>query len=305
MLKFVLFKVALHTLGRLPLPVLYGLVSLVAGLIYIFVPKLRRNVWDNLRHVMPAGTPKGQVRAAARQVFRNVALYYADLVHMPRMDIDEFFRQRFQFHGFEEHLQPAINAGNGVIILSGHFGNPELAVQGLVPMGVRVLALTEPLQPPRLSRLVDGLRAGPGHTFVPVSVGGVRRVMQTLRGGGVVALMGDRDIEGPKAVLPLCGAETLMPTGPIEVAARTGAAVIPSYCARRDRYRIEAYLEEPLEIPRTGNMEEDVRAGTLRFMERLERWLRSDPGQWAVLEAIWDEPPEHVSEPTAVVGGKA
>ncbi|MBI2913156.1 MAG: lysophospholipid acyltransferase family protein [Chloroflexi bacterium] len=304
MLKFALFVIALHTLGRLPLPILYRLVSFIADLIYVLIPKLRHNVWDNLRHVMPADATKSELRAAARQVIRNVALYYADLVRMPHMDIDEFFRQRFAFHGFHEILAPAAKAGNGVVILSAHCGNPELAGQGLIPMGVRVVALTEPVKPRRLSALVDRLRSSKGHTFVPVGVGGVRRVMQTLRSGGVVALMGDRDIEGPKARLPFCGVETLMPTGPIEVALRTGATLIPSFSARRNTYIIEVDVEEPLELERTGDWERDVRLGTLKYLERLERRLRADPGQWAVLEKIWDAP-EPVPEAAPPAGRKA
>ncbi len=305
MLKFALFVIALHTLGRLPVPILYRLVGFIAGLIYILFPKLRHNVWDNLRHVMPADATESEIRAAARQVVRNVALYYADLVHMPYMDIDDFYQRRFVFHGFHEFLLPAAQSGNGVIILSAHCGNPELAGQGLIPMGVRVVALTEPVKPRRLSALVDRLRSSKGHTFVPVSVGGVRRVILALRGGGVVALMGDRDIEGPKARLPFFGVETLMPTGPIEVALRTGATVIPCFSARRDTYVIVADVEEPLELERTGDFERDVRLAALKYLERLERRLRSDPGQWAVLERVWDAPEEAVPYPAPAIGGKA
>ena len=305
MWKLVLFKAAFHTLGRLPLPLLYGLIGLLADLIYVFSPKARHNVWDNLRHVMPPDVSKGQMRAAVRRVFRNVALYYADLVRMPRMDVDDFLHRRFVQHGFQENLLPAIETGRGVILLSGHCGNPELAVQSLIPTGIRVLALTEPLQPPSLSRLVDSLRSSKGHTFLPVSVSSVKRVVQTLGRGGVVALVGDRDIKGPKALLPFCGAETLMPTGPIEVALRTGAIVIPTFSVRTDKYTIEAYLEEPLEIPSTGNLQQDVLVGTLRFLERLERRLRADPAQWAVLEAVWEIPAQPLPQPAPAAGTKA
>jgi len=304
MWKFALFVIALHTLGRLPVSILYRLVAFVADLIYVLIPKLRHNVWDNLRHVMPADATKSEIRAAARRVFRNVALYYADLVRMPRVDINDFFRRRFIFHNFHEILLPATRAGNGVVILSARCGNPELAGQGLIPLGVRVVALTEPLKPRRLSALVDRLRSSKGHTFLPVSVGSVKRVMQTVRAGGVVALMGDRDIEGPKARLPFFGVETLMPTGPIEVALRTGATVIPCFTARRKRYVIEADIEEPLELERTGDFERDVRLGALKYLERLERRLRADPGQWAVLESIWDLAAEPVPEAAPPVGRK-
>ena len=96
-----------------------------------------------------------------------------------------------------------------------------------------------------------------------------------------------------------------MPTGPIEVALRTAATVVPSFCARRDRYTIEAHLEEPLELKRSGDLEEDVRLGALAFLERLERRLRADPGQWAVLEAIWDTPAEPAPQTSPAVGRTA
>ncbi len=299
MWRFVLFTVAVHTLGRLPVRVLYTLASLVGEASYLLFPRQRRAVWDNLRHVMPPDTPKARLRALARRVFRNVALYYADLISMPYLDARKFFDERLDVHGLEENLLPAVRAGAGVIVLSGHCGNPELAMQGLIPKGVTLLALTEPLEPPRLSKLVDRIRSTAGHRAMPVGVAGVRQVVQTLRKGGVVALMGDRDIRGPRARLPFLGGETLMPTGPIAVAFRTGATVIPAFTSRRASCRIEARLEEPLELEHTGDLEQDVRTGTLRFLERLESHLRADPGQWAVLEAIWDTPSAVAREPAA------
>ena len=83
------------------------------------------------------------------------------------------------------------------------------------------------------------------------------------------------------------GAETYMPTGPIEVALRTGAIVIPAFCLRR-RERFDAYAELPLELERTGDSEADARRGEMLFLERFEKWLREEPGQWAVLERVWD-----------------
>ncbi len=289
MLKYLFFVVSFNTLGRLPLPLLYRVMYLAALAGYYLVPGARRNVVSNLRRVMPAGVPEREVARAARSVFRNVALYYADLARLPQMDVDCFFQRRLTFHGVEEHLRPAISAGKGVIMLSAHFGNPELAGQGLVPLGVRVFALTEPLYP-RLSRFLDRIRSSKGHTFASVNVGNVKRVIKTLRKGGVVVLMGDRDIEGPKESLPFFGAEALMPTGPMEVAVRTGATVLPCFCARRGRYAVEAWIEPPLDLPNSGDLRQDVRNGCLRFIERLEPRLRADPSQWVVLEAVWDHP---------------
>jgi lauroyl/myristoyl acyltransferase len=287
MLKFILYWASFNTLGRLPLSFLYPLMGATAAVGYRVAPGVRRNIDANLRHVAPEASERKR-RSWAKRILRNVALYYADVARLPRMDLKEFFEKRFIFHGLDEYLRPAIAEGKGVIILSAHYGNPELAVQALAHLEIPVFALTEPVHP-RVSALMDRFRASKGHTFGPVNRGNVKRVFQTLKRGGVVALMGDRDIEGPKEVLPFFGEPASMPTGPIEVGLRTGAAIIPCFCARRGRYVIEAWVEEPLKLERTDDFEADVRAGMLEYIERLERRLREDPGQWAVLEAIWEE----------------
>jgi lauroyl/myristoyl acyltransferase len=305
MWKYILFLIAIHTLGRLPLRVGYAVAEVVGRLVCWLSANRRRDVMSNLRHVMGREAQDRDVRAAARRVFVNVAKYYVDLVRMPYMDADDFYRRRLRYDGFDEHLLPAVAEGKGVIMISAHLGNPELGAQGMLPRGVKVFALTEPLQPARLSRLVDSLRACKGHSVAPVSFAGVRRVIQTLRQGGVVALMGDRDIEGPRASLPFFGEEAMVPTGPMEVALRTGATVIPSFCVRTDQGGIDAHLEEPLEVERTGDTERDIRTNTVRFLTRLERRLRDHPDQWVVLESIWDEGPARPERPPAAVGEKA
>ena len=302
MWKYILFLIAIHTLGRLPLGVGYAAAEVVGRLAYRLSPGSRRNVINNLRHVMGKDAPDKKVRAAAYMIFINIAKYYVDLVRMPRMDLDDFVRRRLRYFGLDEYLLPAVAAGKGVIVLSVHLGNPELAVQGMLSRGVKVFALTEPLQPPRLHRLVDSLRASKGHTFAPVGFAGVKRAIRTLREGGVIALMGDRDIEGPKASLPFFGEEAMMPTGPIEMALRTGATVIPSFCLRTRQGGIDAYLEEPLELERTGDMERDARTNAQRFLALLERRLRKHPDQWVVLESIWDGVPVQQEPPPVAVG---
>src|SRR5439155_22008474 len=108
---------------------------------YHLAPGVLRNLHDNLRHVMP-DAPEAKVRRAAKQVLRNVPLYYADVAHRPRMDLRAFFEKRFVFHGLDEYLRPAIAEGKGVITLSTHYGNPELAMQAFAHLGIPVFALT-------------------------------------------------------------------------------------------------------------------------------------------------------------------
>jgi KDO2-lipid IV(A) lauroyltransferase len=174
--------------------------------------------------------------------------------------------------------------------LSAHYGNPEVAMQVMLPLGIEIFAVTEPIEPPRLAKLLNEVRSTQGIEFKPVGLPSVKRIIQTIRAGHCVALMGDRDIEGPRMRLPFLGEETWMPTGPIELAIRNDVPVFPCFSMRRGKYRFEGACERPLRIERTGDLQADTRAAMLQYIERLEARLRAEPEQWAVLERLWDDP---------------
>ncbi|MGD0205010.1 MAG: lysophospholipid acyltransferase family protein [Dehalococcoidia bacterium] len=288
MWKYFLLLACVRLLGRLPTRVLYLLAAVAATLTYLFAWRLRRNVWDNMRHVMGPNTPKKELRRATRQVLGNWAKSYADLIHLPYLNLHKFLDQKLIYHGFEENMLPAITNGKGVIITSGHFGSVELAIQGLLVKGVTVTVLTERLQPPALSRLIDGLRASKGHAFLPVSIGSVKAVLRSIKAGGMVGLMCDRDIEGRSIRVPFCGTPTSVPVGVVELAMRTGAPLVPIFIHRKNGDACEAFVEPPLELVNNGDPQADLKTNVRRLLERFEAHLRGDPGQWVVLETVWD-----------------
>jgi KDO2-lipid IV(A) lauroyltransferase len=296
--KYLLFWFVFRVLGLLPLPALYWIADVAAAIGFRAARGARAAVLDNLRHVMPEATEERRTEVA-KQSFRSVAYYYADLAHLPRMDMSRFIEERLILHGVEERLLPAMRRGEGAIMLSGHYGNPEFVLQAAIPLGIRGSAVTEPVEPPRLAKMMNDIRSTHGVEFLPVGVSGVKHMIRTIRGGGAIALMGDRDIEGPRMLLPFFGRPAWMPTGPIELGLRTGVPIYPSFCWRRERYRIEAFFEEPLEIERTEDLEADVRSAALKWIARFEHYLREDPGQWFVLERIWDTKSPHVAKESA------
>jgi len=289
MWKYALILLSVYVFGWLPARVLYGLANVAGELGYIVFVRVRHRVWDNMRHVMGPATPKGELRRAARQVFRNIARYYVDLISRPRLDVQRFYECQLTPYGLEENLLAPLKQGQGVVLVSSHFGDAELVIQGLLPLGVKALALTEPLNPPALSRLVHRLRSSSGHTFLPVSLSNVKATLRHLKAGGLIALMCDRDIEGRSLRVPFCGAPASMPVGAVELAMRTGAPLVPTFAHRRNGNQYEVFAEPAVELARTGDAQADLETNVLRLLQRFEPHLRSDPGQWTVLEAVWED----------------
>lgn len=287
MWKYYVLRLAYRLLGRLSLRTLYGIAHFVGDGAFFFRRNARRAVIANMRQVMGSQASEREVHRAAREAFRNATRYYADLLHVPRMDIHRFHREQLDLEG-EEWLREAQRSGRGGVIVSAHFGSPEMAVQGLAAEGFSIFALTEPLEPKALSDFIHWLRSRHGHVYRTVSFGAIKEAMQRLRHGGLVAVMLDRDVGGTGVPMKFCGVETRIPLGGTDLALRTGAYLIPAWAWRVGNFRFRARIGPPLEVVRTGDFEEDVRTNAGRLLALFEGELRADPGQWAVLEPIWE-----------------
>jgi len=278
----------------------YGLGRLAGDFAYLVRRQAREDVRDNMRHVLGVSAPASAVDAAAREAFRNVARYYVDLIRVPRMDLARCIGRSVRLHGLER-VTSRLDAGQGVVVATAHFGNPEIAVQVGAILDLKVLVLTEPLQPPAFARIMRRLRSAFGPRYVDVSLGGVAEALNHLRSGGLLAITFDRDIQGTGVPLPFFGQEARLPLGAVEIAARTGAALIPGYCKRAADGGFDIYFEEPLPLVNAGRPKDDARVNARALLARGEAWIRSDPGQWMPLERIWKPIEKKAHIPLAVV----
>lgn len=287
MWKYYVLRLAYVLLGRLPLRVLYGIAHVVGDGAYLFRHSARASVIANMRQVMGPRASDRDVRRTAREVFRNATRYYADLYHIPRLDPAEFQRERIVIEGVE-HLEAARASGRGTVVVSAHFGNPEMAVQGLPSLGFTFYALTEPLHPKPLSDFTHWLRSHHGHEYRTISFSAVKEAIRRLKKGEAVAVLFDRDVSGTGTLMQLFGAQTRVPVGAIDLALRTDAILIPAWAWRIDGFRFRIHFDAPLEPIRTGNYDEDVKVNAQRLLTLFEGHLRDDPSQWAVLQSIFE-----------------
>jgi lauroyl/myristoyl acyltransferase len=288
MWKYIALLVVYKTLAWLPTRAAYAIARVAGDVSYLLQGRTRRHVKDNMRHVMGPDADERQVSHAAREVFRNIMRYYADLIRMPRIDLDHLRRHNLDVRGLE-NLQGALAQGKGVVLVSAHYGNPELTVQALASVGIYGYALTEPLQPRQLSDLTHRLRSAHGHIYRPVSQSSVKGAIRYLRKGGMVAILCDRDIQKTGQMLVLCGRPARFPVGAAALALHTGAQIVPAFSRRRGPGHNDVWVEPPLQVERTGDEARDVLAVTQQILVRFEEYLRRDPGQWMVLDPVWEE----------------
>ncbi|MSQ42188.1 MAG: hypothetical protein EXR65_04040 [Dehalococcoidia bacterium] len=287
--RFLAIWLLVRVVGRLPVCTLYAGADVAAALAWAASPRLRAVTRGHMRHALTRGdvAPSTQaVDRAARGCARSAARYYADFARSPHQAPERAFAEVECWDGID-HFFSAYDRGCGVIMISAHLGGPEFLVRAASFLGMEMLALTEPLSPPRLHALVHEVRNAPGARFVPTGRGGVRETIEQLRGGRVVALLADRELQGAGRSVPFFGERTRLPSGPVELALRTGAAVVPTFTYRTGTARYRVVFKPALALPRGGGREAEVEAGMLALACVLEDGIRAAPEQWFALQPVW------------------
>jgi KDO2-lipid IV(A) lauroyltransferase len=114
-------------------------------------------------------------------------------------------------------------------------------------------------------------------------------LLQTLKDGGVVGLLCDRDLQSNGVEVEFFGERVTMAGGPATLALRTGATLVAAACYAgpgRDHF---AVITPPIEAERTGRLRDDVNRVTQSIAYELEGLIRRAPEQWHVLQPIFAE----------------
>ena len=224
------------------------------------------------------------LRREVHRTFDSYARYWLEAFRLPDLTPAEL--DAGMVAEGREHLDEALAAGNGVIMALPHLGGWDFGGAWLAAQGYAVTVVVEPLDPPELFDWFARLRRGIGLTVVPLGPDAGRVVLRALRRNEVVGLLCDRDIDGTGVEVELFGERTTLPAGPVTLALRTGAVVLPT-AVYFDGEGHRGVIHPPLELARTGGLRADVAAGTQELARALEAMIARAPEQWHVLQPNW------------------
>jgi KDO2-lipid IV(A) lauroyltransferase len=154
------------------------------------VLRFRRDVIDdNLRHAFPDWT-EFERRDVARRMWRHLVLLGCEVALAPRKIHDTNWRDFVSMRGSRALIQLMLSKRPKVIV-SGHFGNFEIAGYVMGIFGCRTYAVARPLDNPFLHRYVERFRGSTGQFLLPKD-GSAPQIQAVLAAGGALGLLADQ-----------------------------------------------------------------------------------------------------------------
>ena len=184
----------------------------------------------------------------------------------------------------EEHLKRALEKGNGVIALGAHLGNFTMIGPRLTAAGYPFSVLVKHPPDQRLARLLDGYRAKVGMKTISAKPRrqAARQILGALRLNEVVFLLPDVFKSG-RVNAQFLGSAVYVRRGPVTLALRSGAAVVPMLVTRDAEDRLTLRISSEIDLVKTGDLQEDLAANLVLFTRHLEGMVRRYPDQWSQL----------------------
>jgi KDO2-lipid IV(A) lauroyltransferase len=204
------------------------------------------------------------------------------------MDRPALLKKRVQFVG-RDNLDRALSQGKGVILVSAHFGSFPLLMAKLSLEGYKVAGIMRSMRDARMEKMFLEKRVKLGIKTIysqPRNIC-VSSTISTLRENGIVFIPIDQNFGTGGVFVDFFGRKAATATGPVVLAQRTKAALVPCFIIRQadDTHRI--VFEKQLELIESKDSAQTITVNIQRLTDIIEKYIREYPAEWSWIHRRW------------------
>ncbi len=253
-------------------------------------PRHARIVMTNLRLAFGAEKSEAELAAIARACYRHLGLCLTELIRLPAMSREDL-RRMVELRG-KEHIEAALKAGRGAIMLTGHLGNWELCGSRVAAEGYPMNVIARAQRDSEITEYIRRTRETMGMKVLHRG-SAVRNALRVLRNNELLAVLLDQNAGDDGVFVDFFGHLASTAPGAAAFALRTGAAVLPGFGWRNPDNTHTGVVGPPVPLVKTGDREHDIFVNTARYTKIIEEHIRAHPEQWFWLHKRWKaRPPE-------------
>jgi len=280
--KFVEFLVFIT-----PYPVTYVIADFMSSTVFFcgkFVPILKKNI----SLALDIDINDKKTALIARKIYINWFRNIADFLKLSRIK-NEKFKNRVELHGLE-NLREALKKEKGAVLFSAHMGNFEwagcrIAIEGFKVTGV---GLERPYK--KINMLFESRRLSKGMGTLYANKMELK-IFRILKNNETLAMPTEFDPLKTAKEYEFFNKKAFIPSGPVELALKTGAALLPCFIWRKNKYNHYQIICEPLALERDekkfSSKKEFLEYNMKKMTVVLEKYILEHTEEWEMFHDIW------------------
>jgi len=262
-----------------------GSPPVIAAIIFALVGHNRRGAIDNIERIHGDGDRRRARRAALRM--------YAQFAHCLTETMECYGPRprpiRFDLPA-EDPIATALSEGRGVVLVTGHIGNWDVAARRLREYNQPInLVMAREANSTTQDYVRDMReRAGVRVIYSDSSVFSALNMIRALRQNEIVAIQLDRvlSLAGARTV-PFFGVPTLFPSGPFVLARLARAPLIPVFIPRLGTRHYAVRFGSRLVLSRESRDAHSLDRAMSAVIGEFEAAIRKFPSQWFQFAPFW------------------
>jgi len=250
----------------------------------VLSPHYRHLVLANMRQAFGRDKGEAEIQALMRSFYRHLGQAVIEFARGPHLS-DQQVQRLVSLQG-TEHLDSALSAGRGAIVISAHMGCWELAVRHSALAGYRMNAIARSQADVAFAGALDVSRSAARLGIIP-KAGAVAAAVQCLSRNESVIFVVDENAGEKGVFAPFFGKLASTHVGPIVAASRSGAPVIPAFAFRWPDARQGVEVLPALPLRLYGDLAEDMVYNATLINRAIEDAIRRHPEQWLWINKRW------------------
>lgn len=283
-IEYILFLSLSYLCRLLGLSLSRKFASLISIFFFYLLPIRKDVVFDNLKLAFPE-LSSNQIKKLAYGTYKNFAITLVEILYLPWTS-DEQIKNVVNFKDLDL-IDKREKEGNGVILLSGHFGNWEYcAISVGAQLNKKLSVIVKPQRNNFVNDWMNRARTRWTNEVVPLGAS-IRNVYAVLMKKGIVAMVADQ--RGPEEGIKLefFGRKTSVYTGPAVLSLKMNVPIIYGITIRQPDFSYRCNVVEISRENLPDNYDEKVKVLSERILRYLEDVIRKNPEQWFWMHKRW------------------
>jgi KDO2-lipid IV(A) lauroyltransferase len=281
-------RLVMGVLGTLPLSMAMRLAAGIAALAIRCAGRIQRIGLTNLRIAFPEKS-EAERMAILVASYRNLGRMAAECAHLGTMNAANVRERVVPDLGpiWTNEMLPHLQK-QGILILTGHFGNWEMFAYAYGLLGHPVSLVHQTIKNPLVDGYVEGMRSG-GGTRLFRKQEAARAVLRALKDRALVVLPLDQNQSRRTGIfVDFFGLPANTSDGMARIALRTDAPIYPAFLLRDgDTARHRIVFLPRVEIASMADRDSAARELTQRGTAVLESMIRKHPDHWLWTHKRW------------------
>lgn len=243
----------------------------------------RKLVETNLAYAFPEKSSQ-EITDISRQVYRNQAVNLLEVLRLPLLQSRKDAAKLIDLH-LDEFLAKTRAREKGGVLVSGHFGNWELAGVCIGLLVTPIAVVAKKLKNRLVNNEIERLRRLHGNTVI-YKKQALREGLAVLRDGGIVTVLGDQSDPKGGFFMDFLGRDASVFLGPAFLTLRARVPMFALMCRRQPngKYVLEA---EEIDTSDLSFSKENIRELTVRYTKVLEKYIFRYPEEWFWVHDRW------------------